>query len=65
MSFDGGTADCAYPDAEDTVHEVAADEGQYHIGPRVPRVKVGELVSRHVHRVFDLLLNNKRRVNYL
>ena len=48
---DAGEDDCAHADAEDAVHEVAADDRQYHVRPRVERVERRELVRRHVHRV--------------
>ena len=51
-----GEDDRAESDAENGVHEVAAHDGQDHVGPGVPGVQVGKVVGRDVHRVLDLSL---------
>ena len=38
------------PHAKDVVDEVASDDGEDHVGPRVPGVEVLELVSLDAHR---------------
>ncbi len=54
---DGGQSD-----AEDIVDEVAADDGENDVGPGVEGVQVLKLVSRDLHRCFDLVLCKKKFV---
>ena len=41
---------------KDAVHQVASDNGQYDVGPRIPSVEIGELVGTDIHGFFDFLL---------
>ena len=59
---DEGKDHGAKTDAQDSVHEEAADHREDDVGPGVPGVEVGELRGGQVHRHLDVRLQSSRIV---
>ena len=59
---DEGEDHGAKTDAQNSVHEEAADHREDDVGPGVPGVEVGELRGGQVHRHLDVRLQSSRVV---